>query len=164
MVHTASEIMTKKAVTVRWLESIRTAYQMMCERKIRHLPVVDESGTLIGILSDRDLHRAMLPQTEIARAGSWDQKGEPEFDSESRVKDFMSWPVSTVSRNVSVQDVAAKMLKEKLSAVLVTDSDHGRFGIITTDDLLKLLLTLLESEPSGVKRPLDSLIHELAFI
>mgnify|MGYP003348804238 CR=1 FL=1 len=51
--------MTRSLLTVRWNLSLEDAWKMMKERSIRHLPVLDAEGGLIGILSDRDVKRAM---------------------------------------------------------------------------------------------------------
>jgi acetoin utilization protein AcuB len=148
---TASQIMSKKLITVRYDDSVRKAYQLMQDKKIRHLPVSDERGAVIGILSDRDLQKAMRPQQDV------------EFDDALLVKDFMSWPVRTIAKSVSVEHVTTRMLNEKVSALLVVDHAHGAAGIITTDDLLKLLLTLLQKEPGWLQMSLDSAIERFGF-
>jgi len=155
----AGEIMSKKLVTVRLDDSVRKAYQIMQDRKIRHLPVSDGTGEIIGILSDRDLQRAMTPKTEISR----DFEEAVEFDESFLVKDFMTWPVRTVSRGVLVEEVARRMLQEKVSAFLVMDPGHVASGIITTDDLLKLLIKLLQREPDRLRISLDSLMTDFGF-
>ncbi len=156
MEKTTAEIMSKKLITVRLLDSVRKAYQIMKERQIRHLPVTDETGELIGILSDRDLQRAMTPKADLSR----EYDDQVEFDENFLVKDFMTWPALFVSRELPVAEVAQRMLSEKVSAFLVID--HGRMasGIVTTDDLLKLLIQLLQADPQRLKLSIDSIIHE----
>lgn len=150
-----ADVMSKKLITVRLEDSVRTAYQIMQDRKIRHLPVCDDQGTVIGILSDRDLQRAMTPNS-----------GEdPEFDEDFEAQDFMAWPVQTITPDVSIEAVALKMLNEKMSALLVVGSgaDHGPKGIITTDDLLKLLVKLLQNEPERLVLKLESILDDIGF-
>ena len=153
------EIMSKKLITIRYEVSLRTAYQVMNERKIRHLPVTDEKEEIIGILSDRDLQRAMSPSREVLNYTVTD----PEFDNSFQVKHFMSWPVKTVTDSDPVEEVARRMLKEKVSAFLVHDRHGLARGIVTTDDLIKLLIRLLEKDPHRIKHSLDSMMDEINF-
>ncbi|HHO81454.1 MAG TPA: CBS domain-containing protein, partial [Bacillaceae bacterium] len=52
------EIMNRPVFTVRATDTLREAWELMRDRRIRHLPVVDESGRLVGIVTDRDLRGA----------------------------------------------------------------------------------------------------------
>ncbi len=55
-----SEIMTKDLVVIGENETIRDALRLMNRFKVRHLPVIDEKGRLIGILSLRDIEDLLL--------------------------------------------------------------------------------------------------------
>ena len=83
------QIMSRKLITVGMSDSMRKAYQMMQEHRIRHLPVLDAEGVIIGILSDRDTRRAMRPQKEPL----FSEGAIIEFDPKLSVQHFMSWPV-----------------------------------------------------------------------
>src|SRR3989344_7376998 len=100
--------MSKKLVTVDWNMHMRKAAELMEERRIRHLPVTDELGIVVGILSDRDIKRAMSPKN-------------PGFSPNGTVCEFMSWPVITVSQDLPLKEAAQGMIDEKISAFLVTD-------------------------------------------
>lgn len=130
---TAKENMTKTLVTVAWNKPMEEASRLMEERRIRHLPVVDKEGLVIGILSDRDVNRAMNPLR-------------PGFAEGMVVGDFMSWPAVTVDENVSIADVAEGMIDEKVSAFLVTKGENEVTGIVTSEDLLQLLRKALKEE------------------
>lgn len=155
--HASSEIMTKKLVTIGAQASLTEAYRLMQTRKIRHLPVVDDKGAIVGILSDRDLQRAMSPKKKDIHELTF------EFDPEFIVRDFMSWPVKTVAHDMSVRDVAQRMLKEKLSALLVVDADQKHKGIVTTDDMLRLLIMLLEKDPTRIRTALGSIMDDFHY-
>lgn len=138
----AKDVMTHKLITIRGTESLIAAWKQMREKKIRHLPVVDEDGGVIGILTDRDLQRAI--HTEF------DQNGEVRFTIErfspgERVIDYMTSPVRTVSNETPLISVATQMLEQKISSLLVTDAKEV-VGIITTDDLLWALIRRLDSD------------------
>lgn len=114
--------MTSKVFTISCDKPVIEAARIMKEKNIRHLPVTNHVGTVIGILSDRDLQRAINVLEQC------------------KVEDFMSWPVYCVSETTSVKRIAEEMIAQKVSAFLVEDM-HGHLkGIITTDDLLRLLI------------------------
>lgn len=130
----SKDIMTSNVVTINAKESMPTAYTLMHAKNIRHLPVVDDRNTIVGILSDRDVHLAMSVKrvNDVQQAIS--------LNTDLLVEDFMSWPVYMVCEDTSLKKVAEEMLAQKVSAFIVQDSGHHLKGIITTDDLLKLFL------------------------
>ena len=130
---TAKNTMTRTLKTISWKESMEEAASLMDDYRIRHLPVTDESNKIIGILSDRDVNRAMNPKR-------------PGFAPGTLVKDFMSWPVSSVEETRSLRDVAEGMVNDKISAVLVTGVNNKVVGIITSEDLLRYLMQVMKDE------------------
>lgn len=142
MKYSAIDTMTSGLIKVRLEDSLESAYLKMKNNKIRHLPVVDEAGKIVGIVSDRDAYRGM--QTEVRDWHSI-QLEEGDFDPNDKVKDFMSWPVKAVSHDTDLRVVIGRMVKEKISAFLVTYEDRVA-GIVTSVDLLKLLQELLDDK------------------
>ena len=61
-------VMTKEVVTVRADERIRTAWMTLMEHNISGAPVVDGSGSIVGILSMTDIYRSILERSRKARA------------------------------------------------------------------------------------------------
>lgn len=157
---TTSEIMTRKLISVHADAELAEAYRLMLEKRIRHLPVRGDRGEIVGMLSDRDLQRAMkptpMPEDELGSAGL-----DGDFDSELRVRDIMSWPVRGIRSTLPAREAAERMLSEKISALLVVDDEMHAVGIVTTDDLLQLLLKLLAREPSEPVLSLGSLMADL---
>lgn len=128
-----SKIMTRNPKTVQMEASLSQAYEMMREYHCRHLPVHDGQGRLVGVLSDRDISRAMNQQIDHHEI-------EISFDDDDRVKDFMSWPAVTIGSELSVSEAAKMMVDQKLSALVVIDGNHqSPDGIVTTDDMLRLI-------------------------
>jgi acetoin utilization protein AcuB len=132
------ESMSKKLITIRWDQPMEEAADLMEEHRFRHLPVADDSGVIVGILSDRDVNRAVNP-------------GKPGFIADAQVSEYMSWPVITVDENLALRDAAQGMIDEKVSAFLVTDANKAIVGIVTSEDMLKALVKLL-SPPSGLAK------------
>ena len=54
-----SELMSKKLFTVSPDDSVEAAVRLLQQRGVRHLLVIDKHGALVGIMSDRDIKRAM---------------------------------------------------------------------------------------------------------
>nr|MEB3851030.1 CBS domain-containing protein [Desulfurococcales archaeon] len=59
------ETMTRNPVTVREDESLWKAVILMVEHGIRHLPVVDSQGRLVGVVSVRDALRALVASSQV---------------------------------------------------------------------------------------------------
>ncbi len=150
-----SENISKKIYSVRPGTSMQEAYQFMKEKRIRHLVVIEEDKSVMGVISDRDFNRAL--QTHIKKADSIKVVSE-HFEPSHKVQDFMSWDIQNVSEDASVKDVALKLLEKKLSSLLVVDKHNTVKGIITTDDLLWILVKLLEGGESHIIEDLKAQI------
>lgn len=140
--HVVGEQMTKSLVTTKDSDTLESAHRLMFINKIRHLPVRDKKGEIVGILSDRDLQRAM--ESKISDAFGFKLES-VKFPENAKVFDYMSWPVKTFSKDTDVKLVLQNMLNEKVSAYLITDGTEIE-GIVTTDDFLHLLFKLLDNE------------------
>ena len=110
--------MTEKPETVKPTDVLALAQEKMAKGGFRRLPVVDDSGRLIGILTDRDLreHRGYLPATRVTAA-------------------MVENPV-TIGPDNSIEDAAHLMLSRKIGGLPVVSSDGELIGIITETDLL----------------------------
>lgn len=136
---------THDLTIVHWLERLEPAYGTARARGIRHLPVADDHGAIIGIISDRDFQRAMDSDTGA-------------FPLQARVRDFMSWPVQAIDEGSRIADAARMMLDQRISALLVT-REQKVVGIVTTEDLLRALLERSESVLSELKEELKSVFY-----
>jgi CBS domain-containing protein len=115
-------VMTREVVVVSPSVSVSAAHHMMSKLAIRHLPVV-ESGRLIGVLSDRDVirHEGAGPGTVTC--------GEA-----------MTPAPMTCPPEASVSHVAQLMLDHKIDSVPVVDAHRRLVGLVTSSDLLSLLV------------------------
>lgn len=139
MTNFAYDIMSKDLTTVHWSESLYFAEEKMHRLNIRHLPVINDYGKLIGIISDRDIQRGRSTYTDFA---------DPEFLP--IVGDFMTAPVEHVDSRTEIQEVAHRMLAFKISAFAVVDQGEI-VGLVTTDDMLRFLISILDNQqrPQG---------------
>lgn len=150
------ENMSKHLITIAWDESIERAYRLLKANEVRHLPVHSNSGEIIGILSDRDVQRAMISRIEPV-AGRVTGDETIDFDPNSRVSDYMSWPPKSVDQNADLKLVAEKMIIGKISALLVVNGEKI-VGIVTTEDMLKVLLELLSDSSNPLRWTLERLM------
>src|SRR5512146_96380 len=131
------ERMTRNPVTVTEDASIDDALHLMRERKVRRLPVLDTSGRMVGIVSDKDLlHASPSPATSLSVYELH------YLLAKLVVKRVMSSPVITVSLNTPLEEAARIMADNKIGGLPVVD-DGKLTGIITETDVFKLLIELL---------------------
>ena len=142
MKHSLKDYTTHDLILVHWRDSMARAYGLLNSASIRHLPVVDDQGGIVGIISDRDFYRAM-------------QNDWQEFEIGSIVRNFMSWPVEAIDENHSVADAARMMLDKKISSLIVTRGSKA-VGIVTNEDLLRALLVYSEGLLGDLKNEVRS--------
>jgi len=146
--------MSKKIIVVSFNDSMIEAYKIMRKYDIRHLLVQDHQEQIVGILSDRDVQRAMTVKIENGI------QQDVSISPEKRVEDFMSWPVEMISSNSLINQAVLKMLNKKISAVAVRNEQGIVEGILTSDDLLAYLLNLMEQNSEFHMRPVSILMSK----
>ena len=123
--------MTKDPVTVRVGETARAAADLMRSRRIRHLPVVDAAGKLVGIVTDRDIRQILFAPAMRTRLGEAASLAE-----QVTVEEIMSSPAITTTPYADLADAAKVMHERKIGALPVVMV--GRVvGILSEIDILK---------------------------
>jgi CBS domain-containing protein len=136
--------MSKNVVTALFNESLQSAFDKMKRARIRHLPVIDNLAVVVGMLSERDLERAMSADPLYIQ----NRVSEVHFDSDAVVEDFMTRHVRTINEKASLKEAAVVMHSEQISSLVVIDDRAVMVGILTSDDLLKVLIGLLSGKPT----------------
>jgi CBS domain-containing protein len=152
----AKDNMSSPLITIGWNERMESAYRRMQTQRVRHLPVTDESGEIIGVLSDRDVQRSMISKIDRP-VGQILSDETIQFDAASRVRDYMSWPAKSVDLRADLRSVAARMVDEKVSSILVYDGSTP-VGIVTAEDLLKVLIELLSDPRAQLRWTLEQVL------
>ncbi len=132
-----STFMTDKVIKARPDQGLRVTFFEMREHGIRHLPVVDGKGKLVGILSDRDLRRPdwvdEAPDiTHIYR-----------LDDDLLVEDVMTQKVVVTHTYEPVLHAAQLLAEHRFGALPVLNKDEALVGMLSAHDLLGLLTQLL---------------------
>jgi CBS domain-containing protein len=154
---TAADLMTRDVAVVHPETSLLDAVKLMAHRRISGMPVVDDAGTIVGILSEGDLVRWHEGYTE--RQARWlDMLADgfqlaPEFVEgiqvqRRKVKSVMSAGVTTVTEDMPARDVAHLMHTKNIKRVPVV-RDGKLVGIVARSDLVRALAQKLEEKPAA---------------
>jgi acetoin utilization protein AcuB len=150
------ENMSSHLITIGWNEKMESAYKRMQSKRVRHLPVINDAGEVVGMLSDRDVQRSMI--SEIERPSGRIVSDETiEFDVDSKVRDYMSWPAKEVDQHTELRFVAEQMVVEKVSSLLVCNGNKT-VGIVTAEDLIKVLIELLSDPKTPIRWTLEHIL------
>ena len=114
------DVMTK-AITIPPDLSIQEASKIIIEKSVNHLPVVDKDGVLIGIITSWDIAKAVA------------------IGKLEKVMDVMTRNVITTHPDEPIEVAARKMEQYDISALPVVDSKRRVLGLVTSEDLSKLL-------------------------
>ena len=130
-IETVGQFMSTELFTVHAEDIIDLAATVMDWEHVRHVPVEDEQGHLLGLVSHRQLLRL------VARGGG---SGE---DRQLRVRDVMAVNPVTVAPDTPTLEAIALMRDNKISCLPVVE-EHRLVGILTERDLINVAAKLLE--------------------
>lgn len=132
---------------------VSTADQMMHNQSIRHLPVVTEQHTLVGVLTDRDIRRAEASDTPPMA------KHELTYLLDTlHVRNIMTLEVVTVRSTTPIEEAGQIFLQKKLSCLPVVHDDNTLEGIITVTDLLRAYVA--QHDPGRDVMHVHTLMHQ----
>jgi acetoin utilization protein AcuB len=127
------EIMTAKTVTVELGDRLGTVKEIFDRLKFHHLLVV-ESGRLYGVVSDRDLLRALSPTLGTSAESDRDRAA-----LNKQVHQIMSRKPVTLPPTATLDDAVALFLTHNISCIPIVDGDFRPLGIVSVRDLLRTL-------------------------
>lgn len=124
------DLMSPDPTTLDPNEPLSIADTIMRLGRIRHLPVVDEEGTLVGVVSQRDLFRGAL-----TKALGFGQHGQEKVLESLRVKEVAATQVITVGPDTPLQEAAELMQEHKIGCLPVMENER-LVGILTEGDFV----------------------------
>lgn len=137
-----ADLMNTKLYLLSPNDSVEGAVRMLQQRGVRHLLVMD-GDELAGILSDRDLKRAIDPtkrrHKKLLNLGGLFFLLQPIL-----VREIMTKNPITIAHDATVQEAAALMVKNRFGALPVVRGDK-LLGIVTETDILRHFATLPEA-------------------
>jgi len=139
-VPTVNDLMAVEPIVVRVDASLTSAAAMMDHHHIHGLPVVDGSGTLVGVLSQTDLARA--------RATEYLWVNWPGLV----VRHLMTTPAITVHRSTPLTVAARKMERHRIHRLVVVDDADPTIpiGVLSTSDLIHAIAQELAPDDAAV--------------
>jgi acetoin utilization protein AcuB len=164
-----SRSMTQKVITTGPEADVFDAYEKMTQNRIRHLPVIDADGRLIGIVTDRDI-RSALPYSMIKDPI---RTAEAEKVKNLKVMDIMAADTKTIGPHHTIQDALVLIQDLRVGALPVVDKEGKLKGILSVRDLLRafinvlgigqpgtLLCILVEEKVGQMKKIVDAITEE----
>lgn len=124
-------IMTRKIVTVEMDDSLAMVKEIFDSLQFHHLLVV-ESQRLVGVVSDRDLLKALSPNLGTVSATLSD-----EATLNKRVHQIMTRSLITLHPDATIRDAVDMFNTHRISCIPVVDNDFRPLGIVSWRDILK---------------------------
>jgi acetoin utilization protein AcuB len=129
-------IMTTRVVSVELDDRLEVVKQIFDSLNFHHLLVVDNGRKLSGIVSDRDLLKALSPYI-----GSAAETARDTATLNKRVHQIMSRNVITLHPQDSLADAVRLFLENRISCIPIVDDEFKPVGIVSWRDILKTLPT-----------------------
>ncbi|MFN2169475.1 MAG: CBS domain-containing protein [Anaerolineae bacterium] len=143
------ERMSRRPVTIGVDCTITEALRVMRENQVRRLPVLNDRGDLVGIVSEKDLlYASPSPATSLSIYEMHDVL------SRLKVSELMTAEVITVGPDTLLEEAARIMADNKLGGLPVVE-DGRLVGIITETDIFKVFLELLGARERGLRLTIE---------
>ena len=139
------ERMSHPVITVLPKTPMQEAHKLMRDEKIRRLPVVDQRGKMIGIVSESDFLHAS--PSDVSSLSVWEMNY---MLSKVTVEKIMTRAVISTHNDTPIEEAARTMVDNKIAGLPVL-KDGELVGIITETDLFKVTLEMLGAREIGVR-------------
>ncbi|MCF6149046.1 MAG: CBS domain-containing protein [Candidatus Kuenenia sp.] len=156
----ANQIMSSPLLTILPDTTLNEAWEIIRERRFRHLPILSSDKKLVGIVSDRDLLREAAHieisrekqsansfvkktfETEIKpyNGGSYTE-GVKESQKKKTVQDICRTRVLTATPDTNIREIAKILIEEHIGSMPIVDENGTLLGMITRSDVLRTIVT-----------------------
>jgi CBS domain-containing protein len=143
------EIMTREVIAVKADTRVAAVARLFRENAISGLPVVDEEGAVIGIITEKDLiarharphfpHYIQVLDSVIYLESSKRYEESMRHILATTAGELMTKEVQTVGPDMDVRDLAALMAEKGINPVQVLDDQGKMIGIVSRTDVLNLI-------------------------
>lgn len=146
---TTRDLMTEDIIALRDTDSLLAAKRAMDDARIRHLPVIDEAGAFVGLLTHRDILAA-----SVSRLAEIDVETQEEIYSGIPISEVMRTDVALAVPDLPLRQAAEVLLTQKYGCLPVVE--HGKLiGILTSSDFISLSLELMDALEANEKDECD---------
>jgi acetoin utilization protein AcuB len=141
--------MTKHPLTISKDTSISATHRYMQEQQVRHLPVVDKAGRMVGLVTEDDLLKA--EPSSATSLSVWEIHS---LLDRVKVSDVMVRDVIKTAEDIPIEEAAHLMLEHKIGCLPVMRGDK-LVGIITESDLFRTFMELFSARQKGLRITLE---------
>jgi len=154
----ARDVMTTKLITISETTTAQEAARVMTENDVSALPVVDEQGHLVGVLSEADLLRRQEIGTQLVRPW-WLEAVTPastlaaEFLQAhgTAARELMSTKVISAAPSASLSEIATLMERHRIKRIPILE-DNRLIGIVSRSNLVQALASAPPSVGKTIER------------
>ena len=125
------DLMTEKVFTLKPKDDLAALYDLMDSRHVRHVPIVDSDGELVGLVTDRDLSKSALGAVEELPLSV-----ERDILRRRRIRDIMATEPDSIEPDATLREAAEILLENKVGCLPVVEGLH-LVGIITEADFVR---------------------------
>lgn len=137
------EIMTRDVTSISPNANAKDALNLLLKMQISGLPVIDDKGKLMGMFTEKDILRTVLP-SYIERVGKFVYEENPK-SIKKKFEDLLNLTVSqlmrkdviTIDEDTSLCEVAHLMLTQNVRRIPVLNKEKKVTGIITREDIVR---------------------------
>lgn len=148
----ARDIMSVSTITVKKNQTVKEALDLLAKHNVSGLPVIDDDGRVVGIISGTDIMRYSQLKQVLPKTGGlfWISPYSGSDDIESirqgvdilhrtQIEMVMTKKVYTVTEETPISDIAKLLIKRNINRVPVVNQHNRLSGIITRADLVKFM-------------------------
>ena len=135
-----SRMSERKCFTLNETDTVKTASQILHEKKVGCMPILDKNKIVIGIISERDLSRLIYTE---------------QFNLSLPVTKIMSKNLVSCDLNTSVTELMNEMTKKKIRHILIME-DKKLLGIVSIRDVVNHLIDKIKEENKNLKDYINS--------
>ena len=135
-----SRMSERKCFTLNETDTVKTASQILHEKKVGCMPIVDKNKIVIGIISERDLSRLIYTE---------------QFNLSLPVTKIMSKNLVSCDLNTSVTELMNEMTEKKIRHILIME-DKKLLGIVSIRDVVNHLIAKIKEENKNLKDYINS--------
>ena len=139
------DIMRNPVQTLSLDSSLREAQQLFERMRFHHV-VIRERQKIVGVISDRDILKAISPFL-----GNPMERSQDRGTLSRRIHQIMKRALVTIGPHATAGEAAQTMLRETVSCLPVVDDDQQILGIVTVRDFVRWAATLAEPSETAVK-------------
>ena len=125
------DLMTERVYALQPHDDLEALYDLMDTHHVRHVPIVDRDGDLVGLITHRDLARSVLGAQEMLPLSM-----QQEILRRRNVREIMATEVETVEPDENLKTAAGLLLENKIGCLPVVEGEH-LVGILTESDFVR---------------------------